>query len=79
MLFVLMLSILLIKKNVGLSGKSVELEYVIIYFSMPKRGCAIITEGAIFGGNTLFVFVTGSSYKCRPKGVEYYDSTGLNF
>ena len=47
-----MMSVLLIN-NVVLSEKSVEFEYVVTCFLVPKRGGAIIRGGAIFGGNTV--------------------------
>ena len=39
--------------NVVLSEKNAAFKYAIIYFSVPKRGDAIIRGGAIFGGNTV--------------------------
>ena len=38
--------------------RSLEFEYVIIYFSVPKGGGAIIRGGAIFGGNTVYINAT---------------------
>ena len=58
----------------GLSGKSVELEYAIIYFSMPKRVGAMIRGGVIFGGNmpTLRGFMPIS---CHKWGAWYFTTS----